>query len=125
MKILMTVTGMGMGGAERLVADLADEIPGEVRIVYLKGPLEVRPRRSDIGLNYLGFESSRDALPASLRFLRIARDFRPDIIHAHMFHAALLTRLMHPAVPSARLISTMHTSYDGGRLRALAFRSTE
>lgn len=125
MRILMVVTGMGMGGAERLVADLADAIPAEVRIVYLRGPAQVSPHRTDASLESLGFESSRDALPACARYLRIVREFRPDIIHAHMFHAVVLARLLHPATPSAKLISTMHTSYDGGRLRALAFRSTE
>lgn len=125
MRTLMVVTGMGMGGAERLVADLADAIPAEVRIVYLRGPAQVLPRRSDAGVEYIGFESSRDALPACARYLRIVREFRPDIIHAHMFHAVLLARLMHPAMPSVKVVSTMHTSYDGGKLRALAFRSTE
>lgn len=125
MRILMVVTGMSMGGAERLVRDLADAVPAEVRIAYLKGPLEVQPRHSEVGLHCLGLESARDALPSALRFVRLVREFRPDIVHAHMFHAALLTRLVRPALPRLRLISTMHTSYDGGRLRALAFRATD
>src|SRR5688572_10267433 len=50
MRILMAVTCMGMGGAERLVADLADAIPAEVRIAYLRSPAQVLPRRADASL---------------------------------------------------------------------------
>lgn len=125
MRILMVVTGMSMGGAERLVADMSDAIPADVTIAYLKGPMQVHPRRADVATTCLELESAQALVPASLRYLRLVRDFRPDIVHAHMFHAALLARLLHPFASGPRLISTMHTSYDGGRVRAMTFRATE
>jgi glycosyltransferase involved in cell wall biosynthesis len=125
MRVLLAVTGLGMGGAERMVRDLADALPAEVCIAYLKGPLDVRPRRAGVHLACLGVESARDLPPACLKLRRLLRDFHPDIVHGHMFHAALLTRLLRRAAPGARIISTMHTGQDGGPLRALALRLTD
>jgi len=125
MRVLLAVTGLGMGGAERMVRDLADGLPAEVCIAYLKGPLDVRPRRADVQLACLGVESARDLPPACLRLRRLLREFHPDIVHGHMFHAALLTRLLRLEAPGAHIISTMHTARDGGRLRALALRVTD
>lgn len=124
MRVLMAVTGMAMGRAERLVVDMADAIPADVSIAYLKGPLHVRPVRTDVPLTCLGLESARDVLPASLRFRNAVHQFQPDIVHAHMFHAVLLTRLLRPVAHRARLVSSMHAYHEGWRFRALAFRST-
>jgi glycosyltransferase involved in cell wall biosynthesis len=128
MKVLLVVTGMSMGGAERVVADLADALVSsgnEVMLVYLKGPLQVRPRRSEVSIACLDMNSPRDLIPGCLRFRRIARKFSPDILHSHMFHATMLARLMRMSLPGSRNISTMHTAYDGGRLRAVAYRLTD
>ena len=46
MKILYLITGLGGGGAEKVVADLADQmivLGHEVKIAYLKGDIVVKP----------------------------------------------------------------------------------
>ena len=123
MKVLLVVTGMSMGGAERVVADLADafvKAGSEVLLVYLKEPLQVRPRRAEVELACLGMESAKDMLSGYLKFVRLVRRFQPDVVHSHMFHATLMARLARLTVPIPVMISTMHTAYDGGRMRALA-----
>lgn len=125
MRVLLAVTGLGMGGAERMVRDLADALPAEVCIAYLRGPLDVRPHRAGVQVACLGVESARDLAPAVLKLRRLLREFHPDIVHGHMFHAALLTRLLRREASGARIISTMHTARDGGRMRALALRLTD
>ena len=60
MKILYLITGLGGGGAEKVVCDLADQmvfLGHEVKIVYLKGDVVVRPYQQEIELVYLGLES--------------------------------------------------------------------
>lgn len=128
MKVLQVVTGLSMGGAERVVADLADNLANsgcEVRLVYMKGPQQVAPRRQDIELVCLGMDSPADLPGGYLRFRRIVHEFAPDIVHSHMFHATMLARLARLTTRIPSVISTMHTAYDGGRLRALTYRATD
>src|SRR6476619_6922116 len=128
MRVMLVVTGMSMGGAEKVVADLADALVKdqcEVLLVYLKEPMEVFPRRSEVGVVCLGMNSVVDVVSGYWKFSRLVREFKPDIVHSHMFHATLLARLARLATSMPCMISTMHTAYDGGRLRALAYRATD
>lgn len=128
MKVLMVVTGLSMGGAEKVVTDLADALVSngcEVVLVYLKGPLQVRPKRSDVGLVCLDMDSTTAVFSGYARFRTVIREFQPDIVHSHMFHATMLARLVRMSISVPCVISTMHTAYDGGRLRAAAYRFTD
>ncbi len=128
MRVLLVITGLTMGGAEKIVAGLADALAArgcEVVLAYLKGPVQVRPARAEVRLVCLGMDSPIGVLRGWFAFRRLLRAFRPDIVHGHMFHAVVLARLAKIAAPRFRLVSTMHTAYDGGRMRALAFRATD
>lgn len=128
MRVMLVVTGMSMGGAEKVVADLADALVKdrcEVLLVYLKEPMQVFPRRAEVGVACLGMDSAVDVVAGYWKFCRLVREFKPDIVHSHMFHATLLARLARLATSMPCMISTMHTAYDGGRLRALAYRATD
>ncbi|MEG2359573.1 MAG: glycosyl transferase, partial [Acinetobacter sp.] len=53
MNILYLITGLGGGGAEKVVAGLADEMSKlghQVKIAYLKGQVIVCPENSEIEL---------------------------------------------------------------------------
>ena len=128
MKILLLITGMSMGGAEKVVADLADALDSdgcEVLLVYMKGPLQVHPSRSGVRLVCLDIGSKTDYIPAYLRFRKVIRQFKPDIVHSHMFHAVMLARLARLTTRMQCMISTMHTARDGGRLRVVLYRLTD
>jgi glycosyltransferase involved in cell wall biosynthesis len=128
MKVLLVVTGLTMGGAERVVTDLADAFVAagsEVLLVYLKGPAEVLPQRPEVKRICLHMESAKDLLTGYVKFARIVRRFQPDVVHAHMFHAAMLARLVRPIAAMPVLVSTMHTPFVGGRFRALTYRVTD
>jgi glycosyltransferase involved in cell wall biosynthesis len=128
MKVLLLVTGLSMGGAERVVVNLADALiadGNEVLLVYMKGPLQVQPTRAEVRLVCLEMEKATDLIPGYLRFRSALRKFSPDIVHSHMFHAVMLARLTRFSIHIPRLISTMHTTDVGGRLWALAHRLTD
>ncbi len=128
MKVLLIITGLGMGGAERMTADLADGLVSagcEVRLVYLRGPLQVRPRRPEVDVVGLGMDSPWSVVGGCSRLRKIVGEFRPDIVHSHMFHATVLTRLLRLATPIPCMVSTMHSGYAGGRFRILAYRLTD
>lgn len=127
MKILYLITGLGLGGAEKVVANLADQMHQrghEVKIAYLKGDVVVRPQSSDIELIYLGLESPKNILRASKKYRNLIREYQPDIMHAHMVHANIFARINRLFSKVPKLICTAHSSNEGGKLRMLAYRYT-
>lgn len=127
MKILYVITGMGLGGAEKVVADLADQMHlkgHQLKIVYLTGEVIVRPIHPEIELHGLQLNSLKDLYQASKLFQKIVNEFKPDVVHAHMIHANIFTRLNRTICKIPRLICTAHSSNEGGRLRMMAYRLT-
>lgn len=128
MKVLLLITGLGMGGAEKVVASLADALVAnghDVRIAYMTGTVVVRPSNSSIQVISLDMVSKGTALAAFLKLRRLIRDFEPDVVHSHMWHANILARLVGLTTPLRRLISTAHSANAGGKLRLLAYRLTD
>lgn len=127
MKIIYVITGLGLGGAERVVVDLADQmykLGHDVKIVYLKGEAIVKPKSTDIELIGLGFEGLTSFFSASKKYIRLIQEFKPDIVHAHMVHANIFVRLNRLFKSVPRLICSAHSNNEGGRLRMLAYRLT-
>lgn len=127
MKILYVITGLGGGGAEKVVADLADKMyerGHEVKIAFLKGNIIVRPNNKDIELISLGLENISRIFTTLKKFKSLVYSFKPDVVHAHMVHANIFTRLARKYIYIPRLICTAHSNNEGGRLRMLAYRLT-
>lgn len=128
MKILLLTTSLGMGGAEQVVVNLADELAvkgHKVCIAYMTGPAIVLPTHTDIKIVSLAMKSKAGIVSALLKLRRLLREFQPDVVHSHMLHANILARLTRLITPMARLISTAHSSNEGGKLRMLAYRFTD
>jgi glycosyltransferase involved in cell wall biosynthesis len=121
--VLWVIKGLGPGGAEHLLVDLARHADRErfrYRCVYLmpsKDHLVPALREQDVEVSCLGMRSDADARWMwRLRHV-IARD-RPRVVHAHLPYAAVGSRV---AVRSfghrrPRMISTEHNTL--GRYRA-------
>ena len=127
MKILYVITGLGLGGAEKVVADLADQMTllgHNVKIAYLTGKVLVRPTYSEVELIALHLNSAKDFLSASRKYQRLIKSFRPDVVHAHMVHANIFARLNRTLCPVPKLICTAHSSNEGGKVRMAAYRLT-
>ena len=53
MRILYVITGLGLGGAEKVVCDLADQMSNlghQVKIAYLTGEILVRPKNINVDI---------------------------------------------------------------------------
>ncbi len=127
MKILYLITGLGGGGAEKVVADLADQISQrghQVKIAYLKGEIIVRPENSKIELVYLGFERPINFYSGSKRFQKIVKEFNPDVVHSHMVHANIFARINRIFIKINKLICTAHNANEGGTLRMIGYKIT-
>ena len=130
MKILMIITGLGMGGAEHVVINLADELATlghTVKLAYLNGEIEVKvtPKNPKVELISIGMNGSKDFAKAYVRLRKLVKDFKPDVVHSHMVHANIISRLLRLTIRIPKVISTAHSSNEGGKLRMLAYRLTD
>ncbi|WP_314914788.1 glycosyltransferase [Pseudomonas helleri] len=128
MKILYLITGLGVGGAERQVLDLADRLYEQgqtVKICYLTGPVLLRPKHEEIELVGLELEKTVSGfIKGALKLRSVIKAYDPDVVHAHMVHANLLSRVVRLVCPIKKLINTAHNTNEGGKLRMLAYRFT-
>jgi glycosyltransferase involved in cell wall biosynthesis len=129
MKIALLITGLGMGGAENQVVNLADRFAAlghSVLIIGLTGKAVVLPKNSSVLVVCLGIGTTQfDFWFAYLHARRLLRVFKPDVVHSHMVHANLFARLLRLSVPMLRLICTAHSCYEGGFARMWAYRLTD
>jgi glycosyltransferase involved in cell wall biosynthesis len=128
MRIAYMLTSLGIGGAERQVLGLAERTRAqghEVMILVLKAP-EAQEWTSAIGVIHLNLRKGPLSLLASLKRAASAlRQFRPDILHCHNFHGNVMGRLLKPALPNMKVISTIHNVYEGGWLRMTAYKLSD
>ena len=123
-----TLNSLGIGGAERQALAIADRMARRghsVAILVLnprladEWPTELRVIQLDIR------KTAVSALGGLLSARRFLREFRPDLLHSHSFHANIFARLLRPLVPSIKVVSTVHNVYEGGWQRMLAYRLTD
>lgn len=127
MNILYVITGLGLGGAEKVVCDLADQMSAlghRVKIAYLVGEVLVRPKSIHIEIVSLELRSPYELYSALKKYKKLIQDFKPDVVHAHMVHANIFARINRIGCAIPKLICTAHNSNEGGRLRMIAYRLT-
>lgn len=127
MKILYVITGLGVGGAERVVTTVADRMVNaghSVKIVYLVGNADITPKSQDIDLIKLNLESFSKLFVAAKCLRSIILKYQPDVVHSHMFHSNILCRMVNSITPINKLICTVHNSNEGGQVRMLAYKLT-
>lgn len=129
MNIMLIITGLGMGGAERQVCDLADqftELGHQVLLISMTGKMVTCPRHAKIKLICLNMDKTPLGFIKSYKnACRLLRDFKPDVVHSHMVHANIFARMLRLSVSIPKLICTAHSSNEGGRGRMLAYRLTD
>jgi glycosyltransferase involved in cell wall biosynthesis len=129
MKTLLVITGLGVGGAERLVTALAERFVAEgheVVLVRFHGEAEIRPSDPRVRLENLRMRRSPlGVLAAILRLRRLILTFRPDVVNTHLVHANILGRLLRLITPMPRLVTSAHNTNEEGRARMWAYRATD
>lgn len=117
-----------IGGAERQVLLLAHGLRRrgwQVTVVALSGTggqAAADLRQDQIGFTSLGFRKGLADPRGWLRFRRWLRRERPDVLHAHLPHAAWLARSARLWAPVPALLDTIHTTATGGWPRRLVYR---
>lgn len=122
------ITGLGIGGAETQVCSIADKLYNlghNVTLIYLNGDKEVRPNNENIKVIGLNMKKTPlGLLQAYWKCRKILKKLNPDVLHSHMIHANIFSRLLHITVRIPMVISTAHSTNEGGKLRMLTYRFT-
>jgi glycosyltransferase involved in cell wall biosynthesis len=128
MRIVYVLNSLGVGGAERQALALADRMlrrGHSVAILALR-PVIADEWPTDLRVVHLDIRKSPASLLAGIaRACHFMREFRPDLIHGHSFHANILARLLKFFVRSPKILTTVHNVYEGGWRRMLAYRLTD
>jgi len=128
LRIVFVITGLGVGGAERVVTELADymvKAGHQVALVYLTGPAMVLPQHPAVELISVGMQRKWDAIFAVWKLREVIKNLKPDIVHAHLFHAIMVCRITRFLVRFPKLIDTIHSSKDGGKIRMFFYKTTD
>ncbi|MBT2667487.1 glycosyltransferase [Bacillus sp. ISL-4] len=130
-KIMYLITGLDTGGAEMQVYHLARKLIdngiyepvvvsmrdlGNVGNLMVESGIKTIPLNMNLGLSNLNFYK---------KISSIIKKEKICVIHAHMFHAILLGRMLKILHPKVKIISTIHSVDVGGKLREKLLRTTE
>lgn len=128
MKVCFIVTGLSMGGAECQVCNLADSLSTlghKVLILALNGDIIVRPKSNNIEVVNLNICKTPLGLLKGLFYAkRILNEYRPDVVHSHMIHANIFSRILRLCTSFPKLICTTHSTNDGGIIRLFFYKIT-
>lgn len=130
MNILYVITGLGIGGAEMVTVNIANEMckrGHRVSIFYLAGTNMVSHLIDD-DVTVIGGGMKKTPFIMIKRLFeanRYIKNFRPQVIHSHMYHANIFSRLLHLFNRSFLLITTEHNKNIEGKIRMLFYRLTD
>ena len=115
--VLCLTSSMDIGGAEKQISISSTKLAKkgvDVRIVCLRplGAMGEQLRDRQVDVVSLNVERNYQMLYKLPRLLSLLLKNRPDVIHGHMYHSNVLSRLLSPLVPNAKSISTVHSTYE-------------
>ena len=129
-RLAVVINSLGTGGAETQLRSLLPELARRhwhVRVFCLlkPGPLADDFLSAGIHVESLGLRKRDPRWIRSGQILGQAlRDFRPDVIHAHLTQATLAARLARRAAGASLLVDSVHYTEGEARWRAWAYRLT-
>jgi glycosyltransferase involved in cell wall biosynthesis len=129
MKIALVINDLYVGGAQYLVCNLADGLVKQghdVYLYYLTGSTLVRPDEEGVKLMSLCIVKSSvySIIKGYFRLRSEFKKLKPDVVHSHLYHSNILTRLVRLTLPIPRLVSTAHNFHEGW-LRIWSYRLTD
>ncbi len=95
MRILQIINALTFGGAQMIMLDLVRKLLSEGHdvevLAFRDGPVKRKLIEAGCRVQILG-ESFLD-LPAYARIRKILSEFKPDLVHSHLFRATFLARM--------------------------------
>lgn len=103
MRVLQVITGLNMGGAERLLLQLAEALDStrfDTRIVSLTSELGALSSSGVDRAKVTALDFRRQRLRSLRDLAKLIDAYEPQVIHAHMFHALLAVAMALPLTRS-------------------------
>ena len=128
MRIVYLLSSLGVGGAEKQALAVADRMAARGHTVALLVLMPRLPAEWPTAIRTVHLDVRKTPWSALKGFKRgraFLREFQPDLVHSHGFHANIFARLLRLAGPSFIVLSTVHNVYEGGWHRMLAYRLTD
>lgn len=128
--VVQIITGLAFGGAEKQVVEISTRLSRrgwKVAIISLLDPQIYLKELQEAGVSLISLHiRSKSPLACAKAFLHaffFIRKYHPTIVHAHMFHANIFTRLLRLLRPWPVLICTAHNIDERGRKGTDKFRT--
>jgi glycosyltransferase involved in cell wall biosynthesis len=133
--VVLLSPSLDYGGAEVMIAGLARALRASGWQVWVVSMLEPRAfvaelEQAGVHVVSLGMQAGHTNASGIARLVRLLSQVRPDVIHAHMFHANILARLLRPLL-RIPVICTVHNILESSRrkntaqFRNLLYRLTD
>ena len=128
--IVFVVNALTHGGAEIQVSRLARGLRRRgwrVGVVSMIPPEALVPEMQADGVEVhcLNMSPGVPNPAAIFRLRRILGDMRPHVVHSHIAHANILSRVTRMLTGFPVLVCTAHSTYEGGRMLTMAYRYTD
>ena len=129
-RITFILTSLSFAGAQTQVLALAKTLKKrhwDVGVVSMMPKEALAEQLDNEGINWAALDMARGSADVSAIFKlrRLIHDWQPTIVHSHMVHANILTRITRMISKMPVLISTAHNINEGGRLLEMAYRVTD
>jgi glycosyltransferase involved in cell wall biosynthesis len=128
MRIVYLLSSLGVGGAEKQALAVAQRMVTRGHTVAIMVMLPRLAEEWPTAIRTLHLDMRKtpaSALRGYMRGRAFLREFRPELVHSHGFHANMFARLLRLASPPFIALSTVHNVYEGGWGRMLAYGLTD
>lgn len=132
MNILIITTSLSMGGAEKQLTSLAENFANiegnNISIINLSNSTDILAIPKNNKIDVYSYSMNKNIISLIVTLIKAKRliiSFKPDIVHSHMFHANIFTRLLRIFVKMPVLICTAHSKNEGGKLRMFLYKITD
>ena len=129
-KVLQIITDGKIGGAERIVAALCSHMVSsriDTSVIVLGKCIDAFREETNHGRAIWRLQLTKNIreLPRLIgNAWHAANCMKPDVIHAHMYHALIFALLIKALRPRVKLIFTLHNKVPGSAIRRLIIRLT-
>ncbi|MCL2252971.1 MAG: glycosyltransferase [Lachnospiraceae bacterium] len=122
MRILHLISGLGQGGAEKLLLSVCKEhkVLGNIqKVVYFLDEHDLLPYFRKEGIDVISLAPKRGVMKSLFIVRRIIKQFNPDIIHTHLVRADSIGRAAGLFSSHGKIISTIHNCDEWKRKKTI------
>lgn len=122
--VLQLITGLGVGGAERVVIELASGMQKNghnVHVVSLNNDDSLSKQYKKFLFDHKKLNTKKNIVSFIKSFFilrKYIKDKKIEVVHAHMFHSLFIATFIKITLPQVRLVFTSHTSSGFGFIRS-------